>query len=515
MAFRIWNTQRSRKRRCLELGVCSIILFTVYYYLIHTRDLIPQSQNTKNSLERISLKGDPLGKVIQEIYGYTNSPEDSLWMTRLISYTRQIQMHRQVKLKIMSDDKAFYLKSNLTFVAPDLKNYFGGNQLYSQMKTLLFGIAHDLNYKVVPNFYNWTCDNHLYKDIRTNTPWKYPVWFPNGCDSDLSSLFRPKDKLDPNFARNFLVQDIQKDIMKSDIASFIPTYVTIIDNAHVTGVGYIYSGNIKYVDVQCNRDTSTNPPKTSTGKIYDEVFVISQFFGEAVFHSIVEDGTRLGPYIPFLKMNKNILIHTRNSKITGNFIEFLGLERRRLISGLIRARIVYSPQTSACGRARPLNAQLYARALRNQVKRKFPLTKPRSQIVMMKRSGHRQLVHHNKTAEALKSVLKTFGYELHILKDNPMPSFPEVARMMNHAAMIIAPHGAGLSNILFCEPGTVVVETLCPYMPNVCFMHLAVVLGHRYHGISPTNSCAAGIQIPPEDIAKPVQFLLPHIKALG
>ena len=50
--------------------------------------------------------------------------------------------------------------------------------------------------------------------------------------------------------------------MTSDIASFIPTYVTIKDSANLTCVGYIYSGNIKFVDVQSNGGASTNPPNT-------------------------------------------------------------------------------------------------------------------------------------------------------------------------------------------------------------------------------------------------------------
>lgn len=41
-------------------------------------------------------------------------------------------------------------------------------------------------------------------------------------------------------------------------------------------------------------------------------------------------------------------------------------------------------------------------------------------------------------------------------------SVAEQARLFSQAKVIVAPHGAGLTNLLFCQPGTLVVELLCP-----------------------------------------------------
>ena len=48
------------------------------------------------------------------------------------------------------------------------------------------------------------------------------------------------------------------------------------------------------------------------------------------------------------------------------------------------------------------------------------------------------------------------------------------------ADMIVAPHGAGLSNIVFAAPTVVVLELLMDSYVNWCFRHLAAVLGLRY-----------------------------------
>ena len=62
--------------------------------------------------------------------------------------------------------------------------------------------------------------------------------------------------------------------------------------------------------------------------------------------------------------------------------------------------------------------------------------------------------------------------------------------MFYSAVIIVAPVGAGESNMLFSQPGTYVVEGVCnrPHV-NLCFQHLAHVLGHHWHGIMSRGGC--------------------------
>ena len=56
-------------------------------------------------------------------------------------------------------------------------------------------------------------------------------------------------------------------------------------------------------------------------------------------------------------------------------------------------------------------------------------------------------------------------------------------RLMRSAGTVIAPHGAGLTNILFCGPGTRVVELADPLYPNPNFYAMAAGLDHPYRRV--------------------------------
>jgi len=55
----------------------------------------------------------------------------------------------------------------------------------------------------------------------------------------------------------------------------------------------------------------------------------------------------------------------------------------------------------------------------------------------------------------LVALLKTFGFEVHFLSKL---SVVDQARLFNSALMIVAVHGGGLSNLVYCEPGTKLLE---------------------------------------------------------
>lgn len=56
---------------------------------------------------------------------------------------------------------------------------------------------------------------------------------------------------------------------------------------------------------------------------------------------------------------------------------------------------------------------------------------------------------------ALISLLESHGFEIHFLSKL---SVADQARLFNSARMIVAVHGGGLSNVVYCEPGTALLE---------------------------------------------------------
>ena len=59
-------------------------------------------------------------------------------------------------------------------------------------------------------------------------------------------------------------------------------------------------------------------------------------------------------------------------------------------------------------------------------------------------------------------------------------SLAKQAHLMRQADLIIAPHGAGLANLAFAQPGTRVLELMPSATLNWCYRHLAAVCGLQY-----------------------------------
>jgi capsular polysaccharide biosynthesis protein len=77
----------------------------------------------------------------------------------------------------------------------------------------------------------------------------------------------------------------------------------------------------------------------------------------------------------------------------------------------------------------------------------------------------------------VRKMLDHYGFTTVRLSELP---FEEQARLFNEADAIVAAHGAGLSNTVFCKPDTLLIEVLPPRWMPPCFMALASSAGCRY-----------------------------------
>ncbi len=68
-------------------------------------------------------------------------------------------------------------------------------------------------------------------------------------------------------------------------------------------------------------------------------------------------------------------------------------------------------------------------------------------------------------------------------------SVAEQAQKFNSADILISPHGAGMSNLVYCRPGTTIIEIMPDKYINPCFATLALARGCNYHPFSfPTRA---------------------------
>jgi hypothetical protein len=75
------------------------------------------------------------------------------------------------------------------------------------------------------------------------------------------------------------------------------------------------------------------------------------------------------------------------------------------------------------------------------------------------------------------ALLEPHGFERVVMEGL---EFAEQVSLMKQTSVLCAPHGAGLTNMLFCPPGARIVEIADLGFPNPNFYALASALGHRY-----------------------------------
>jgi hypothetical protein len=126
--------------------------------------------------------------------------------------------------------------------------------------------------------------------------------------------------------------------------------------------------------------------------------------------------------------------------------------------------------------------------------------------VSRKNSARRRVVDEPRIAE----VLAAHGFE---------PVFPEAlsvaeqARLFHSASAVVAPHGAALSNLVFCRPGTPVVELFTPRYVATCYWIIAAYGGLRYGYV--LGDAAPGRTDASADIVIPPARLRSALEAWG
>ena len=69
------------------------------------------------------------------------------------------------------------------------------------------------------------------------------------------------------------------------------------------------------------------------------------------------------------------------------------------------------------------------------------------------------------------------GFDIVFLEDF---TFHKQIELMKSASLIIAPHGAGLTNLIYCLPNTLIIELLCKRYLNTCFYLLSNISKLKY-----------------------------------
>ncbi|KAJ3086213.1 hypothetical protein HK102_013408 [Quaeritorhiza haematococci] len=228
------------------------------------------------------------------------------------------------------------------------------------------------------------------------------------------------------------------------------------------------------------------------------VFIATQYWMDNVFHVLIETMGRIAPYYEHLLRDPNVLIHipeTREGSMSMKAFQFLGFPREKLISGNAIAPYVVMPEPQLhCTVASPFQVRALKQVVLSRLAQdhmypqiKDPSHRYEDYILVVKRTGeHRKVTNHDEMVAAIQALYP--NEKIAIFSDNPPLPLHEAFWMFRNAKLIVAPHGAGLSNMLACRESVKIVEMLVnDNFINVNFAMLAQELGYEYHGFSPDN----------------------------
>lgn len=94
-------------------------------------------------------------------------------------------------------------------------------------------------------------------------------------------------------------------------------------------------------------------------------------------------------------------------------------------------------------------------------------------FISRKKASYRRI----SNEDQLFDSLKPFGFKLVYLEDLP---FIQQVGLFNSAKVIVAPHGAGLANLVFCNPEAVVIEIFQEHEDDT-FWYLSQTVGLKKH----------------------------------
>ena len=300
---------------------------------------------------------------------------------------------------------------------------------------------------------------------------------------DSSSTFKSKE---PEFS------------LQGAKSTIYPLSVHLVHNAMITYDGRVYSGSLDIIPIQCHMEYNITRhtiwqyflPIFLTESHYSEVFTIAQYWGGGYFHAHIEDFPRLAPYLDFLAANPQIKIHIIKYFPT---LDTLGLSADRFVTGRIKADIVYVPQGGGCGWTHPIGGQILSHKYSTYITSVFPMEHlERRSIVLMERTERRWLAEHDEVKDILVELASQFGLTLEVFSDRDLPGFNDTLKIFHRALLVVGPHGAGFSNLMFSRPGTGVLELLCNPRPNYCYETLAKTLGHVYVGLLSVEETKCG-----------------------
>ena len=155
-------------------------------------------------------------------------------------------------------------------------------------------------------------------------------------------------------------------------------------------------------------------------------------------------------------------------------LQAVGIDERRVIQPDEHSIISADSLIATTFPAAPCPAPWVFPFLQRSFLGKAPPSSHKRIFISRRDAIHRRIVNEGE----LLPFLERHGFTIHQLEKY---SVAEQAALFHGAEIILAPHGAGLANLAFCNPKAQIVEIFAPRFPCVCYWKIANLLNVEYH----------------------------------
>lgn len=194
--------------------------------------------------------------------------------------------------------------------------------------------------------------------------------------------------------------------------------------------------------------------------------------GENIFHWLLDALPRIEIARRYTKYNPIALVRARLTPYAKTSLRKIGVKWYALgRNEAVRPRSLIVPSMPANSGSSPAFAVQFLRE--NFLVSQTDNCQKSSERIFVVRKATRRVLNEDK----ITPTLDRFGIRKFVLEEL---SFEEQIRLFQSAELVVAPHGAGLANLVFCQEGAHVIEFFSPNYVNVCFWELANAVGLKY-----------------------------------
>lgn len=245
-----------------------------------------------------------------------------------------------------------------------------------------------------------------------------------------------------------------------------------ISNFYVNS-GRVISEDEKYEISSFRGNASNLSSKNSTIEIKNGVHLVSDWGGTNYWHWIISSLSRLC-LLTDVPDDSIYIINSLNNKFVLDSLRVMGIDPKKCVEAdkfqCAYCKKLFLP--SPMGDFDKIGLLF----LRNKIRERIIPEQNYPSRVYISRRKNRMVENETEVTDLLKKI----GFV--VIKCEDL-SFEEQVKTFSNADVVIAPHGAGLTNLLFAKDNTKVLELRSPQYFGRCYYYLSNHLGFQYYSL--------------------------------